>query len=131
MKKQIILNGHSIKDLPSFYEEINRVFMADEDWEIGPSLDALDDLLYGGFGVLKNQGEIQLVWKHISQSREALGHETTKAYYEAKLQPGSPFNVPLFQEKLRELESGSGPTYFDLILEIIAEHPTIELIALD
>lgn len=131
MKKQIILNGHSIKDLPSFYEEINRVFMADEDWEIGPSLDALDDLLYGGFGALKNHEEIQFVWKHISQSREALGYETTKAYYEAKLQPGSPFNVPLFQEKLRALESGSGPTYFDLILEIIAEHPTIELVAMD
>ncbi len=131
MKKQIVLNGQAINDLPSFYQEINRVFMAEEDWKIGPSLDALNDLFYGGFGALKDQDEIQLVWLHSSHSQKALGYETTKAYYEAKLQPGSPFNVRFFQEKLKELESGSGQTYFDLILEIIAEHPAIELVALD
>ena len=44
------LDGRLIHDIASFYDEINRVFMAGEDWQLGPSLDALDDMLRGGYG---------------------------------------------------------------------------------
>jgi hypothetical protein len=37
---QIILEGKNIHDIPSFYQEINRDFMQNEDWELGESLDA-------------------------------------------------------------------------------------------
>ena len=43
----LTIAGHAIRDIASFYDEINRVFMACEDWSLGPSLDALDDLFYG------------------------------------------------------------------------------------
>lgn len=127
MSKQIIINGHFIHDIASFYEEINRVFMTNENWKLGNSLDAFNDLLYGGFGAIKNNETVDLIWLDMEKSRQALGYETTRAYYEDKLKPDSSFNKILFQEKLNALESGTGETYFDVLMEIISEHPNITL----
>jgi RNAse (barnase) inhibitor barstar len=33
MVKRIVIDGKSIRDIPSFYAEVNRVFMADENWK--------------------------------------------------------------------------------------------------
>ena len=126
---KIIIQGSAIHDIPSFYEEINRVFMADENRNIGNSLDALNDLLYGGFGVLNGKEKVTLLWLDLEKSRQALGYEVTKAYYEQKLKPDSVFNKNLFQKKLTELENGTGETYFDTVLDIISEHPNIDLLA--
>ncbi|RYE19280.1 MAG: hypothetical protein EOP45_12880 [Sphingobacteriaceae bacterium] len=60
MQKRLVIEGDRIFDIPSFYAEINRVLMLDEDWQIGHSLDALNDLLYGGFGEIK-QNESDLL----------------------------------------------------------------------
>ncbi|MCF2445422.1 barstar family protein [Dyadobacter sp. CY345] len=127
MKKEIFINGSSVKDIATFYEEINRIFMSKEDWTLGCSLDAFNDLLYGGFGIIKGKEPIKLVWLDSNQSREALGYQTTKLYYEEKLKPNSRFNKEMFQEKLAALENGTGETYFDIILSIISEHENIEL----
>lgn len=128
MERQFVINGDQIHDIPSFYGEINRLFMADEDWQLGNSLDAFNDLLYGGFGALRGHEKIQLLWRDIDKSKKALGIETTRKYYEEKLVPESPFNKTYFKEKLAELEKGQGQTYFDLLIEIINEHSNIELI---
>ena len=127
MEQQIIINGDVISDIPSFYREINRVFMAGEDWQLGDSLDAFNDLLYGGFGVIRNNEPVVLLWKNIERSRTALGYAVTKRYYEEKLLPDSPFNKEHFREKLDALNNGTGQTYFDILLEIIAAHPNIRL----
>jgi RNAse (barnase) inhibitor barstar len=129
MKKQISIDGNLIHDIPSFFEEINRVFMQSENWKLGASLDAFNDMLYGGFGLIENAEPIDLIWTNINASRQALGHEVTKAYYLGKLKPGSPYNSDFFKTKLAELESGRGETYFDIVISVIAEHPNIHLIA--
>ena len=41
------LDGRRVHDIASFYDEINRVFMTGVDWQLGPSLDALDDMRDG------------------------------------------------------------------------------------
>lgn len=128
MMKQITINGNNIYSIPSLYAEINRVFMAEEDWQIGNSLDAFNDLLYGGLGAIRGDEKMQLIWRNIEKSKETLGYETTKAYYEGKLKAGSTFNREYFQEKLTALENGGGETYFDILMAIIAEHPNIELV---
>lgn len=129
MRKEIIIEGSRIHDIASFYEEVNRVFVVEDDWKIGSSLDAFNDLLYRATGNVTDAEEpAMLIWKDMEQSKEALGYEATKAYYLEKLQPESPYNKKLFQEKLTALENGNGQTYFDVILEIIAEHPRIELV---
>lgn len=129
MVKQLEIDGNSINDISSFYEEINRVFMGGETWVIAPSLDALDDLLYGGYGVLQGTQSAELVWHQMDHSRKALGYQTTRAYYLGKLRPGSPYNKKLFAEKLEALERGMGETYFENIMAILAEHPRIRVIS--
>ena len=128
MANEIIITGSNISDIPSFYAEINRVFMHNENWQIGESLDALEDLLYGGFGALHNMEITRIVWADIELSKKALGYETTKLYYMEKLRPGSPFNKQHFTAKLKELEAGTGETYFDIIITILLSHYNIELI---
>jgi RNAse (barnase) inhibitor barstar len=127
MHQQIVINGSNIHDLKSFYAEVNRVFMSNETWEIGESLDAFNDLLYGGFGILQNNKLAKIIWLDIEKSRTALGYDATRSYYLAKLQPDSPFNKQYFREKLDELEHRNGQTFFDIVMEIISEHPNIEL----
>ncbi len=129
MVKQIQIDGNAISDIASFYEEINRVFMVCESWVIGPSLDAFNDLLYGGYGALQGTESVELVWHHMDHSRQALGYQTTRGYYLDKLKPGSPYNKKLFEEKLSVLESGRGATYFDSVMSIIADHPRIRVIS--
>lgn len=125
---QIILEGKNIHDIPSFYKEINRVFMQNEDWKLGESLDALNDLLFGGFGILNGLSNIQLIWNNSQISSEALGYNTTKVSYLKKIEPGSPFNRTFFEQKLTELDAGNGRTYFQIILDIISDHPNIQLV---
>lgn len=104
--------------------------MKNVDWKLGNSLDALNDMFYGGYGEIKGDEEIYLVWKDFEKNRQDLGSGLTKAWYMDKLNSPSIFNAELFREKLSALENGTGQTYFDIILEIIDEHPNIKLIKL-
>lgn len=128
MEKIFIIDGSRIHDIPSFYEEINRVFMSNEDWKLGQSLDALNDMFYGGFGEIKGNEKFQLVWENFEQNKIDLGLDLTKSYYRNKLNSPEIFNMNFVREKLEELENGTGKTYFEIILEIIGDHPNIELI---
>jgi RNAse (barnase) inhibitor barstar len=129
MVKQFEIEGNVINDIASFYEEINRVFMANESWLIAQSLDAFEDLLYGGYGALQGAESVEIIWHHMDHSRQALGYQTTRAYYLNKLRPGSPYDQKLFKEKLAALERGQGETYFDMILDILTDHPMIKIIS--
>lgn len=128
MTATLILDGNAITDISSFYSEINRVFMADESWVLGESLDALDDLLRGGYGALHGEEEITLGWTNIERSREALGEAATRAWLLGKLEIAA-FNAAEVQRQLDDLDAGTGPTYFDIVMEIIASHPRIQLVA--
>ena len=129
MVKQIEIEGNSINDIASFYEEINRVLMAEESWIIGHSLDAFDDLLFGGYGTLQGTQSVELLWYHMDHSRQALGDQTTRVYYLDKLRPGSPYNKKRVEEKLAALERGTGETHFVNILTILADNPRISVIS--
>ncbi|NUU66796.1 barstar family protein [Enterobacteriaceae bacterium BIT-l23] len=128
MSKTLILEGSRIHDIGSFYDQINGLFMADESWQLGPSLDALNDLLYGGFGVLQGNEPLTLIWRDIAQSRAALGRDATRRYYQDKLAQPQRYHQARIRQELALLERGEGPTYFDIILEIIADHPNITLV---
>lgn len=118
-KKMTVINGGHFSDLEGFYEEISQLFMKDEDWKIG-TLDGFDDILYGV--------ETDIVWKDSQKSKEDLGFDLTKEFYENKIRQGKPFNVQLIQQKLDELIAGKGQTLFEILIEIIESHQKIELI---
>lgn len=128
MKKEIIIDGNRILDKKSLYEEINRVFMQNEDWKLGESLDALNDLLYGGFGVIKESEEVQLIWKNFEENKKIFGFDFTLRFYQEKLQYPQTFNIKFIQKSIQELKERKGMTYFEMILDIISEHPNVELI---
>jgi RNAse (barnase) inhibitor barstar len=118
-KKMTVINGGHFSDLEGFYEEISQLFMKDEDWKIG-TLDGFDDILYGV--------ETDITWKHSQKSKEDLGFDLTKEFYENKIRQGKPFNVQLIQQKLEELITGNGQILFEILIEIIESHQKIELI---
>ncbi|WP_457319788.1 ribonuclease inhibitor [Stenotrophomonas sp. P5_B8] len=124
----LVLEGGAIDGIASFYAEINRVFMPDEDWQLGPSLDALDDMLYGAYGALAGHTTVQLHWKDIAHSRRALGVAATRTWLQAKLDPAGPFNPGHVSAQLQALERGEGQTYFDIVMQIIAAHPNVTLL---
>ena len=126
--KTLTIEGNRIMDIPSFYEEINRVFMQQESWKLSESLDALNDLLYGGFGAMAHEAEVKLIWNHADISKKALGLETTISYYEKKIARPDLYNAALFKEKLSALIQGAGPTYYEIVKEIIESHPQISLV---
>lgn len=128
--KTITIEGKNIIDIATFYQEINRIFMSNENWKIGPSLDAFNDLLHGGFGEIKSKEPITLIWKNFEENRKTLGLKTTKKFYESKLIAPEIYNINFVKEKITALESGDGSTYFEIILEIISDHSNITLTVL-
>ncbi|CAM0121321.1 putative barnase inhibitor [Stenotrophomonas geniculata] len=128
MTRILHIEGASINDIASLYVEINRVFMADEDWQLGASLDALDDLLHGGYGALAGHATATVVWRDIAHSRDALGRETTRAWLQSKLAQGGRFNGAAIHAQLTALALGQGQTYFEIVMEIFGSHPQITLV---
>ena len=125
--KTLTIDGDNIDDISSFYAEINRVFMADENWKLGPSLDALNDMLYGAYGAIQGDEPVVVVWKNMEKSRAALGLDSTTAFYEDKLKHPETFDISLISRQLDTLRQGTGPTYFEIVLEILAGHSNIRL----
>lgn len=125
--KTITIDGSRFSDLPGFYDEASLVFMKDTDWKVG-TLDGFDDILYGGFGVFENEDQVEIIWKKSQKSREDLGPEATRIFYENKIKQGRPFNIELIQQKLDELLSGNGQTLIEILIEIIQSHKNITLI---
>ncbi|MDH1881099.1 barstar family protein [Empedobacter falsenii] len=128
MKKEIQIDGSKIQDLTSLYKEFNDKLMPNEDWELGESLDALDDLLYGGFGEINGNEAIRFVWTDFERMKELFGYDFTLNFYQNKLKYPEVFNVELIQNSIEELQNGNGKTYFEIILEIIESHSNIELV---
>jgi RNAse (barnase) inhibitor barstar len=128
MPDELTIDGVAVHDIPSFYDEINRVFMSGESWRLGESLDALDDLLYGGYGALHGRSSARVVWTDHEASRRALGREATIAHHRSKLERPGVFDSGLARSAISALEAGEGTTYFEIALAIFADHPSIELV---
>ncbi len=118
-KKMTVINGSHFSNLEGFYEEVSQLFMKDEDWKVG-TLDGFDDILYGV--------DSDITWKDSQKSREDLGFESTKEFYDNKIRIGKPFNIELIQQKLDDLIDGKGQTLFEILIEIIESHQNIKLI---
>lgn len=124
----LIIDGNRFDDIAGFYAEINRVFMATEDWQLGCSLDALDDMLYGGYGAMNGVSDAVITWVNIDKSRADLGLAATRGWLLAKLDQPDGFNRKAITAQLAALETGQGQTYFDIVAEIFADHPNLRLI---
>ncbi len=128
MVKTIILDGVAFSDLAGFYDEVERKLTRDLDWRIGRNLDAFNDILYGGFGVYQPEEPLRLVWRHSEKCKYDLGYPETVRYMESKVRTCHPSSRIFVEQELALARAGRGQTLYALILEIIADHPTIKLV---
>ncbi len=112
------LNGGAFDSFEGFVEHFNRVVLRHHAWN--GSLDALDDILGGGFGT--PDGGFLIVWKDHTASKRTLGHGAMANWLEKSLSTCHPDNVASMQRQLAEAEGGQGPTLFDVLLNIFQTH---------
>lgn len=96
------IRGADIHTISDFYKEINRVFLPNEDWQLGESLDALDDMLYGGYGELKEASQALVIWENSEHCRQTLGVATTLQWHQEKLK-NPKFNSEMAKEAIKNL----------------------------
>ncbi len=105
-----LIDGSEARTWPEIVASIN-AFIPNSAWQ-GNSLDALDDILYGGYGTPER---FIVVWKASEVSRQTLGLEATQTFYK---------NLPDFQQRY---EAGHVKTLFETLVEIFEGHESIEL----
>lgn len=126
-KKRIEINGQRFSNLMEFYDEIENHFTQNLDWKIGRNLNALNDVLYGGFGVHDYDEPIEIIWKNSDKSKIDLGFTETVKYIENKLTTCHPSNRDDVREDLELAKQNKGKTLFEIITEIIQDHEHIKL----
>lgn len=127
-RRELEIAGAAVHDIPSLYAELNRVFMPEEAWTLGESLDALDDVLHGGFGVLRGAETVRVVWRDSAVARAALGVAVTREVYLSKLERPDIYAAPAARRALDALDAGDGETYFDLVVRVFRGHGNIDLV---
>lgn len=125
--KKIEIDGGRFNNLKEFYDEVERCLTDGLDWEIGQNLDALDDVLQGGFGIHDYKEEIELTWLNSERSKLKLGFAETVKYIQMKLGNCHPTNRQEVREDLELAKNEKGETLFEMIVEIIKAHEHIKL----
>ncbi|WP_421754837.1 barstar family protein [Croceimicrobium sp.] len=123
--KEIEIDGNHFSSLDGFYDELEVKLTQGLNWKIGRNLDALNDLLRGGFGVFDYDEKILLTWINSKKSEKELGTEATLAYLKANLESCNPSMRTSVQAEIEMLEQGSAKTLFNLIVEVIEKHDHI------
>jgi RNAse (barnase) inhibitor barstar len=115
---ELVLDGERITSLDAFYDEISRVLVPGAAW--GRNLDALNDILFGGFGTPAWPYVIR--WRNSDQSVQHLGYRETVRYVERKLSRCHPSNRAKVLQELELAKREEGPTIFDRLVEVIRSY---------
>lgn len=118
MATEYILDGTRITSLSAFYDEVSDKLIPDVFW--GRNLNALDDILRGGFGT-PDEGFI-IRWQRSDLSRESLGYDETVRQLERRLLGCHPSSRDNVLRELTEARTRNGPTVFEWLVEIIRDH---------
>jgi hypothetical protein len=113
----LVIDGNRFDDFAGFAREVTRL-LAGHEWR--GNLDALNDILRGGFGT--PDGGWTLRWVDAERSRAALGYQETARRLEALLPVVHPGNRQLIHERLDRARRQVGPTLFDEVVEIVRSH---------
>ncbi|MFD2825544.1 barstar family protein [Leeuwenhoekiella polynyae] len=135
--KVYTLNAARFNSLEGFYIDLYQVMPFLPNWKPTHNLDALNDVLYSGFG----KHPVVLIWKHAHKSKQDLGFEATRDFYQSKLPRGiepfgganktdirNPYNIQWVHNKITALENDQGETLFKILLDLFADHKNIRLI---
>ena len=121
-----VIDGARVDGLDGFWDEIERVLIPQAKW--GRNLDALVDVLAGGFGTPK--GGFSVRWVKAARSRERLGFPETVRWLEERLPEVHTSNRAEFARRLEHARHNRGETLFEALLDIFRSAPgvTFELV---
>lgn len=118
MGKEYILDGTKITSLEAFFSELSKTLILGAQW--GENLDALDDVLRGGFGTPEDG--IVIRWVHSEASRASLGYPETVRQLERRLERCHPANREIVRAELRRAQRDEGETVFDWLVDFFRDH---------
>ncbi|MCQ2417801.1 MAG: barstar family protein [Oscillospiraceae bacterium] len=119
--KEIIIDGERFSDIDGFYREIISLLSDGSSISSIHNLDALHDLLGGGFGVHACGEPLHIIWMHAEKSREDLGYQAAADYWYARMQRCHPSNQNHFQKLAEDALHQKGKTLFEMITEMISD----------
>ncbi|MDD5770182.1 MAG: barstar family protein [Candidatus Gracilibacteria bacterium] len=70
--KTFTINGNHLTSLDDFYLKIEDLFLQNSTLKFGKNLDALNDILYGGFGSFEENENIEIVWQNFEKSKKLI-----------------------------------------------------------
>ena len=117
-RREIVIDGEKFSTLGGFYACVSDLLGSPGEKPIR-SLDALNDLLRGGFGKTEAGESLCIRWLSSDKSRQDLGYDATAAYYEKLLERAHPSNREKLEQKLADAREGRGATLFDIITALI------------
>jgi RNAse (barnase) inhibitor barstar len=112
-----VIDGSAVFDLADFAREFSGA-LSGYRWR--GNLDALDDILRGGFGT--PEGGFVLRWDHAEMSKHWLGHRALATLIEERMASSHPTHRPALRAELDLARREEGPTLFDVLVGIIRNH---------
>ncbi len=70
--REYIINGNKFRGENSFYNLVEKLFIRGLSYKTGRSLDAFEDILFGGFGMHETDEKIIVKWINFKKSEERL-----------------------------------------------------------
>ncbi|MGB0926647.1 MAG: barstar family protein [Pikeienuella sp.] len=115
--KTYVLDGTRFRDLEEFYVEFGAIFPGTGG---GGNLDALNDILRGGFGTPSDG--FRILWKNSDLSRERLGYQETVRQLTKRLSRCNAANRCVIEAQIEQARREVGHTVFDWLVAIIRDH---------
>jgi len=107
------IDGGNFSDFAGFIAEFNRGFVSDVGGDWNGNLDAFNDYLSW------DDNRCTIRWLNADKSQADLGHSAMADWLAGNLTRCHPSNLAGVQQRLDDATAGSGPTLFDLLVEII------------
>ena len=112
------IDGARFSTLEEFFDEVSRVLVSGRQW--GHNLDALNDILRGGFGTPSDG--FTIAWKDHLLSQERLGYDETIRQLEMRAESCHPQSRDKALADLVNARAHRGPPVFHWLTRIIRIH---------
>jgi Barstar (barnase inhibitor) len=126
MNKVFIIDGENFNDFKGFCKEFSNVVLSGK-YQWNGSLDAFNDILWGGFGDLEDAEEYIIIWRNSAKSKKDLGYSQTIIKLNEMLERCHPSNSEKIIREISDAMLNKGPTIFDWIEEIILDNKNVKL----
>ncbi len=126
----IFIDGAKFSDFEGFMEYMQGVLLDNSYNHKLEGLDALADVLEGGFGVYGLKDEVRVKWKEYKKSKQDLGEVETYKYLSENLESCHPTNKEEVKEMIMFAQTDNRYTLFYFILDVFFEAKNVKTIEL-